>query len=122
VLALSTLLLLLAPTAALKLPSSIAPPTARFGRRAALAAAAVALTPQLASAKYRPTLADSKGFGNSPYTEAVDAQKTVQSSLSHAQLVANSKKMQEEMIGRSLDEDEMKELEAKITKFYPDAK
>tara|TARA_B110001452_G_scaffold246687_1_gene232180 strand:+ start:340 stop:450 length:111 start_codon:yes stop_codon:yes gene_type:complete len=36
--------------------------------------------------------------------------------------VANSKKMQEETIGRSLDEDEMKELEAKITKFYPDAK
>ena len=40
----AVLLLLVAPTVALKLPSSTTPPTAQFGRRAALAAAAVALS------------------------------------------------------------------------------
>lgn len=63
-----------------------------------------------------------KGYGSSPYSEAVEDSKTIETNLSHAQLVANSKKAQEEMLGRPLDEDELKELDAKIAKFYPNAK
>lgn len=78
--------------------------------------------PQLASAKYRPSLAEQKGFGNSPYDDAVKGSKVIETGLTRAELVANSKKMQEETLGRPLDQDELKELEAKISKFYPNAK
>jgi len=96
-----------------------------FDRRAAItggALTALTLLPSDASAKYRPSLAEFKGYGSSPVVDDAKAQQSVQSGLSHAALVANSVKMREEMLGRKLTEDEVKEIDDKITKFYPNAK
>ena len=63
-----------------------------------------------------------KGMGGSPVVDQMKEQTAVQTSLSFAELLANSKKMKEEMLGRPLEESELKELEEKIKKFYPNAK
>jgi hypothetical protein len=89
-----------------------------FDRRAAItggALTALTLLPSDASAKYRPSLAEFKGYGSSPVVDDAKAQQSVQSGLSHAALVANSVKMREEMLGRKLTEDEVKEIDVRAT-------
>ena len=95
-------------------------------RRAALAqgaACGLALcSPALASAvSYRPSLAEFKGQGSSPY---LDEQKegSVQTTLTLQQLVENSARDKMKMLGRELTEEEFRELIEKVKKFYPDAK
>ena len=63
-----------------------------------------------------------KGYGGSPIVDQMNEAKAVQTSLSFAELVKNSKANQEKMLGRALTEEEMAELKAKIRKFYPNAK
>jgi hypothetical protein len=46
----------------------------------------------------------------------------VQTSLSFEQLVANSVKQKEDMLGRELTADEKKEVEEKVRKYFPNAK
>jgi len=97
------------------------PPAKIESRRAAVGVLLpLFVAPQLASAKYRPSLAESKGLGNSPIVDAA-REGSANTDLSFAQLVANSKKMQENMLGRPLTDDELATLEAKIRKFYPNA-
>ena len=108
---------------------------------------ALLVGPELASAAYRPSLAEFKGYGGSPVIDEMNEAK-VSTELSFAQLLANSIKMKEEALRRPLTEDEIKELEVcvlrapfghlhpsvrrrcapharrqeKVRKFYPDAK
>merc|ERR1711956_72296 len=105
---------LAALTTALKLP---------VGRRAAVCLLpACLLAPTMAEAKYRPSLSEMKGYGSSPVVDKMNEEKQVASSLSFAQLVQNSKNSEERMLGRKLTDLEIVELEAKIHKFYPNAK
>lgn len=139
------LLTLLSFVDALRLPL----PTEGLTRRgAALAAVSTLLVPQVASAKYRPSLAEFKGYGNSPLLDEAKSEG-IQTNLSHAQLVANSVEMQEKMcgdscqnhsgtndpsmlsiaclacarhrLGRKLTEEEVAAIDAKIRKYYPNA-
>merc|ERR1719272_966580 len=100
-------------TTALKLP---------VGRRAAVCLLPALLAPTMAEAKYRPSLSEMKGYGSSPVVDKMNEEKQVASSLSFAQLVQNSKNSEEKMLGRKLTDLEIVELEAKIHKFYPNAK
>ena len=90
---LTILALVITTTSALRLPTM----DAKTSRRAALGSALPALMlPLAASAKYRPSLAEFKGYGGSPIldeTKNVDAVKT---DPSHAQLAAN-RAMQQKM-------------------------
>lgn len=108
------------PSEALKLPVS----TGKLSRRSAMATLlpASVFMPSVAIAKYRPSLAEMKGYGNSPIVDEMRDNKAAQTSLSFAQLVANSKKMQEDQSGRPMTEEELKILEDKIRKYYPTAK
>ena len=116
---LTILALVITTTSALRLPTM----DAKTSRRAALGSALPALMlPLAASAKYRPSLAEFKGYGGSPIldeTKNVDAVKT---DLSHAQLVANSCAMQQKMLGRELTVEEVQAIDEKIRKYYPNAK
>ena len=105
---------------ALKLPNSkISRRAISFGTSALLPA--VFISP--VAAKYRPSLAEMKGYGGSPVVDEMnDTVGTVKTDLSFAQLVANSVKMQEQQYGRPLTEDEREEIATKIRKFYPNAK
>ena len=109
------LLVCLATATSLRLP-------AIASRRAALGGGAAALLlPLAAQAKYRPSLADFKGYGSSPYVDEANAGEGVKTDLSHAQLVANSVAMQEKMVGRKLTDEEVKVIDDKIRKYYPNA-
>ena len=117
---LTILALVITTTSALRLPTM----DAKTSRRAALGSAlpAALMLPLAASAKYRPSLAEFKGYGGSPIldeTKNVDAVKT---DLSHAQLVANSCAMQQKMLGRELTVEEVQAIDEKIRKYYPNAK
>lgn len=111
---------------ALRVPS--AGPTGTTGRRAAAAQLGGALlfltanAPAPASAKYRPSLAEFKGQGSSPLLDELGEPTAPKTSLSHAELVANTVNTQEKALGRKLAEDEIKAIDAKITKFFPTAK
>ena len=83
---------------------------------------AAVLAPQAASATYRPSLAEFKGYGSSPVVDDSKDPTPIKTELSHAQLVANSVRQQEEMLGRALTESEVAAIEAKISKYYPGAK
>ena len=64
-----------------------------------------------------------KGYGSSPMVDDANALQgnTVKTGLSHAELVANSCKQQEEMLGRKLTDEEVKAVDDKIRKYYPNA-
>ena len=84
-------------------------------RRAAIGGALLpALFPQVAMAKYRPSLAEYKGLGSSPLLDEAGEASAPQTSLTHAQLVANSVKMQEDMLGRSLTTEEVDAIDVRI--------
>ena len=64
-------------------------------RRAAIGGAIIpALFVSPAFAKYRPSLAEMKGFGSSPVVDEMKEAQPVKTELTHAQLVANSCEMQ----------------------------
>jgi len=109
------LLLLALSSQALKLPTVLS-------RRAALALPVACALPLAAEAKYRASLAEMKGYGGSPVVDQMKESSTVSTALSFEQLVNNSKKQQEEMLGREMNEEELKALKEKIRKFYPTAK
>jgi len=91
-------------------------------RRAAIGGAILpALFVSPAFAKYRPSLAEMKGFGSSPVVDEMKEAQPVKTELTHAQLVANSCEMQKKLLGRDLTESEVAEIDAKIRKYYPDA-
>jgi len=108
---------LVAQAAALTLPTLSTRTTRRLAVGALFAAPFAA--PQLASAAYRPSLAEFKGYGSSPVVDEKEAPKT---DLSFAELVANSIKMQEDMLGRPLDDAEKASIAEKIKKYYPNAR
>ena len=109
----SLLLAVVVLTAGLKLPAPGA--AGAVGRRAAICLLpACLLAPQLAEAKYRPSLSEMKGYGSSPVVDKMNEEKQVATTLSFAQLVANSKSSQEKMMGRSLSDEEMTELQAHL--------
>ena len=64
-------------------------------RRAAIGGAILpALFVAPAFAKYRPSLAEMKGFGSSPIVDEMKEAQPVKTELTHAQLVSNSCEMQ----------------------------
>ena len=91
---------------ALRLPAGVT-------RRVAIGGALVPalFLPSAAVAKYRPSLAEFKGYGSSPLLD--EAGSAPATNLSHAQLVANSVKMQEDMLGRSLTEEEVAAIDVR---------
>ena len=88
------------------------PTTGPVTRRTAIALPAL-FVPHAAMAKYRPSLAEFKGYGGSPILDEQGEPAGVATGLSHAQLVANSVAMQEKQYGRKLSDDEVAEIDVR---------